>query len=56
MLPGTYFVNMSLVVNGIPEELVSKQSFTVKRLNNSTLPASDMHELAAYLKKLNLVE
>ncbi len=53
VLPGTYYVSMNMVQNGISKELVNKQSFEVKRLNNTTLPAKDMQELASYLEKLN---
>jgi len=52
VLPGTYYVSMSLVQNGVQKELVEKQAFEVKRLDNSTLPAQDMQELASYLEQL----
>jgi chromosome segregation ATPase len=46
--PGTYFVSISLVHNGSVEELVAKQSFIVKGLNNQTLMAKNSNELVTF--------
>ena len=52
VLPGNYQVKMDLIHNGKVSELVSEQKFVVKRLNNTTLPANDANELAAFQLKL----
>ena len=46
--PGNYFVSISLVQNGLVEELVTKQSFTVVGLNNQTLVAKNPAELVLF--------
>jgi hypothetical protein len=46
--PGTYFVSISLIHNGSVEELVAKQSFIVKGLNNQTLIAKNSNELVTF--------
>jgi hypothetical protein len=46
--PGTYFVSISLIHNGSVEELVAKQSFIVKGLNNQTLIAKNSNELVLF--------
>jgi len=46
--PGTYFVSISLIHNGSVEELVAKQSFIVKGLNNQTLMAKNSNELVVF--------
>ncbi len=46
--PGNYFVSISLVQNGLVEELVTKQSFTVIGLNNQTLVAKNPAELVLF--------
>ena len=53
VLPGTYFVHMDLVFNTKIEKLVVNQKFSVKRLHNTTLPAEDEKELAAFQQELN---
>lgn len=50
-LPGTYYVSMSKVVNGAASELVGKQAFNIKPLNNVTLPAADRAEVVAFMGK-----
>ena len=45
---GNYFVSISLVQNGLVEELVTKQSFTVIGLNNQTLLAKNPSELVLF--------
>ncbi len=52
VLPGKYKVSMTLVNNGTYTELVSPQEFTVKALNNATLPATDRKALVAFQKKV----
>ncbi|MEL7533496.1 MAG: glycosyl hydrolase, partial [Bacteroidota bacterium] len=50
-LPGTYYVSMSKIVNGEAIELVGKQSFNIKPLDNVTLPAADRAEVVAFMGK-----
>ncbi|MEM6343333.1 MAG: glycosyl hydrolase [Bacteroidota bacterium] len=50
-LPGTYYVSLSKVVNGEATELVGKQSFNIKPLDNVTLPADDRAEVVAFMGK-----
>lgn len=52
VVPGQYQVKMDLVSNGTRTELVHNTKFTVSRLNNSTLPATDETKLANHLEKL----
>jgi hypothetical protein len=52
VLPGTYFIKMELVTNGLTKELVANQKFKVKRLNNTTLPANDFNELAMHFENI----
>jgi photosystem II stability/assembly factor-like uncharacterized protein len=49
--PGQYFVQMSKVVNGIETILGEQQIFTVKRLNNLSLPAEDPIALEKFKKE-----
>ena len=53
VLPGNYSVTMALIHNTETTELVKATPFTVKRLNNTTLPAEDIKVLAAFQAKLN---
>jgi photosystem II stability/assembly factor-like uncharacterized protein len=46
--PGNYFISISLVQNGLVEELITKQSFTINGLNNQTLLAKDPAELVLF--------
>ncbi len=52
VLPGKYKVSMTLVNNGEFTELVPPQEFTVKALNNTTLPAASREALVAFQKKV----
>ncbi|NOX45889.1 MAG: glycosyl hydrolase [Chlorobi bacterium] len=52
VLPGKYFVSLSQVVRGEMTELVGPVEFTVKSLDNATLPAENRAELVAFQKKL----
>jgi photosystem II stability/assembly factor-like uncharacterized protein len=51
-LPGKYSVSMSMVFNGEEKELAGPVEFTAKVLNNTTLPAADRAELAAFQEKI----
>ena len=53
VLPGKYAVSISKSVNGVISEVVGPQEFTVKSLNNATLPAEDREAVAAFQAKLN---
>lgn len=46
--PGTYYVSMHKSENGVLSELVGKQEFKVKALENTTLPAQDRKALVAF--------
>lgn len=52
VLPGKYKVSMTLVNNGTYTDLVNPQEFTVKALNNTTLPSADRKALVAFQKKV----
>ncbi len=45
---GTYYVSISLVKNGTVEQLITKQPFNVKALNNQTLVAKNPEELKLF--------
>ena len=51
VVPGTYTVSLSKVVDGVPEDLVEPVSFQVKPLNNATLVAQDKAALLAFQKE-----
>ncbi len=51
VMPGKYFVTMSMSKNGVLTEIAGPQEFEAKVLNNSTLPAKDRAELVAFQKK-----
>ncbi|MGD8305367.1 MAG: glycosyl hydrolase [Ignavibacteria bacterium] len=51
VMPGKYFVTMSMSKNGVLTEIAGPQKFEAKVLNNSTLPAKDRAELVAFQKK-----
>jgi len=48
VVPGEYFVSISLMQNGIIKELTSPSKFVCKPLNNVSLPASDKLELKVF--------
>jgi photosystem II stability/assembly factor-like uncharacterized protein len=52
VLPGTYQVKLDLVYNNQVENLVANQKFEVIKLQNTTLPAENPQELAAFQLKL----
>lgn len=52
VVPGKYHVKMDLVSNGKIQELIDNTSFTVSRLNNTTLPSKDEEMLTKNLTKL----
>jgi hypothetical protein len=51
-MPGTYKVSLSKYEDGKMTEIVPAQSFTVKSLNASSLPATDKKALDAFAKKV----
>ena len=53
VVPGDYFVKMDIVHNNEIENLAEKQKFTIKRLHNTTLPASNETEIKDYYKKVD---
>lgn len=46
--PGTYYLSISMVKNGISEKWIDKQAFEVKGWNNQTLVAKNPQELASF--------
>ncbi len=53
IMPGKYSVSMGIYTFGKFKELAPAQSFVVKSLNNTTLPASDKNELVAFQKRVS---
>jgi photosystem II stability/assembly factor-like uncharacterized protein len=51
VMPGKYFVTLSMSVDGVLTEVAGPQEFEAKVLQNSTLPAEDRGELAAFQKE-----
>lgn len=51
-LPGDYTVELHQSVNGELKQLVGPTPFKVTRLNNTTMPASDMDALLAFQKSV----
>jgi photosystem II stability/assembly factor-like uncharacterized protein len=51
VVPGTYHVSLAKNVKGVITQLAGPVSFTVKLLNNESLPATNFAELATYKKK-----
>jgi photosystem II stability/assembly factor-like uncharacterized protein len=51
VMPGKYFVSLSMSVDGVLTEIAGPQEFEAKVLQNSTLPAEDRGELVAFQKK-----
>lgn len=52
VVPGTYTVSLSKVVDGEPESLVEPVSFNVRTLDNATLGAQDKAALLAFQKEV----
>lgn len=52
VLPGKFNVTASLVHRGVVKAVEGTQSFTVKPLNNTTLPAADRKELTDFQAKI----
>ncbi|MCZ7614783.1 MAG: hypothetical protein M5T52_14935 [Ignavibacteriaceae bacterium] len=50
VLPGKYFVEMFMSVDGVLSKIAGPQGFEAKVLNNSTLPVEDRAALAAFQK------
>jgi photosystem II stability/assembly factor-like uncharacterized protein len=51
VMPGKYFVTLSMSVDGVLTEMAGPQEFEAKVLQNSTLPAEDRGELVAFQKE-----
>ncbi len=51
VLPGKYFVEMFMSVDGVLSKIAGPQGFEAKVLNNSTLPVEDRAALAAFQKE-----
>ncbi len=54
-MPGKYTVSLSQVFHEAEKELAGPVEFTVKVLNNTTLPATDRGELVAFQDKVSLL-
>lgn len=54
-MPGKYTVSISQVFHEMEKELVGPVEFTVKLLNNTTLPATNREELVAFQDKVSLL-
>jgi photosystem II stability/assembly factor-like uncharacterized protein len=52
VLPGTYKVTMSSVVDGLVTPLAGPVTFTCRPLDNTTLPAKDRKALVAFQRKV----
>ncbi|MCP4213722.1 MAG: glycosyl hydrolase [bacterium] len=52
VMPGNYKVSLSKCIDGGVSQLVEPVPFTVKVLNNTTLPAKDRKALVAFQRKL----
>ena len=53
VMPGKYFVEVSLIHNGQTVVSLDKKEFEVKALNNATLPAKDRAGLVAFEKEIS---
>jgi len=51
-MPGKYTVSMGIYDKGNYKELVADKAFTVKQLNNATLPATDEKAMADFQRKV----
>ncbi|MCP4149129.1 MAG: glycosyl hydrolase [bacterium] len=51
-MPGKYKVTLSKCVNGVVTKLAESKEFTIKPLNNNTLPAKDRGEMNAFKHKV----
>jgi len=56
VMPGKYFVTLFKNVDGATTKLFGPVEFTVKLLNNTTLPAKDFAALVAFRKKIARLE
>lgn len=54
-MPGKYTVSLSQVFHEVETQLAGPVEFTVKVLNNTTLPATDRGELVAFQDKVSLL-
>jgi len=53
VMPGKYSVSLGIYISGKYKELVPVQSFVVKALNNTTLPATNKKELVDFQKRVS---
>jgi len=53
VMPGKYYVSLSLYVRGEIRELVGPVEFVARVLDNTTLPAEDRDELVAFQQKVS---
>ena len=51
VVPGTYRISMAKNVKGVVTEMAGPVEFSVKMLNNLSLPAKDLSELVTYKRK-----
>jgi photosystem II stability/assembly factor-like uncharacterized protein len=56
VIPGTYSVSLSQVVDGVPEEILEPVEFQVLPLNNATLTAQDKAALTAFQQEASAVQ
>ncbi len=56
VMPGEYAVSLAKRVDGVMTELVAPQPFTVQKLNNVTLPASDLAALTVFQRKIDKMQ
>ncbi len=52
VMPGKYNVSLGLYDKGMYKQLGADQSFVVKQLNNTTLPATDRKSMIAFQRKV----
>jgi photosystem II stability/assembly factor-like uncharacterized protein len=52
VLPGKYSISVSMYEKGKISDLISKQEFEVKPLNNTTLPAGDRKAMVEFQRKV----
>ncbi len=52
VMPGNYKLTLSKVIDGVEKNIAGPVEFTVKTLNNATLPATDRVALDHFLKKV----
>lgn len=53
VMPGIYSVEVAMVHNGVVKPLAKPESFSVKSLNNTTLPAKSRVEMVAFQREVS---